>query len=287
MLILHPDMLRNQMPPKVVMLDFRYSLTGSCKKNLLTRNGRAAGCQDKHVCIYIEYIYLDPLQMLRPCSVWWCSPQPSVLLRHQTTRRLARTSWDINGYHKSPAFWHLLSVQSFWDTQRLACTRLTMHPVKSLSQISPSFRSGRPSISKIRPLKMFFLPFFSTVRSPWSKCSRVSAVSTQELHRSFPKKSHKQSESQIITVQIMSNHKQKHLKSVHLKSLLDGIVRDRMHQVTQSHTRLHLAWFQPKSPRQYAKLGKMYLFTPHLQVGFEMYILYIYIIILIVYDSIW
>jgi hypothetical protein len=28
------------------------------------------------------------------------------------------------------------------------------------------FRSGRPSISRMRPEKMFFLPFFSTVSRP-------------------------------------------------------------------------------------------------------------------------
>ena len=34
------------------------------------------------------------------------------------------------------------------------------------SNACSALRFGRPSISKIRPLKMFFLPFFSTVKSP-------------------------------------------------------------------------------------------------------------------------
>ena len=34
------------------------------------------------------------------------------------------------------------------------------------SNACSTFRSGRPSISRMRPLKTFFLPFFSTVSEP-------------------------------------------------------------------------------------------------------------------------
>ena len=35
------------------------------------------------------------------------------------------------------------------------------------SNACSTFRSGSPSISRMRPEKMFFLPFFSTVSRPW------------------------------------------------------------------------------------------------------------------------
>ena len=35
------------------------------------------------------------------------------------------------------------------------------------SKACSTLRSGKPSISRMRPVKTFFLPFFSTVSRPW------------------------------------------------------------------------------------------------------------------------
>jgi len=52
------------------------------------------------------------------------------------------------------------------------------HWLEHFSMFFPSDRSGRPSISKIRPLKIFFLPFFSTVRRPWQLSDRQLSSGT-------------------------------------------------------------------------------------------------------------
>ncbi len=60
------------------------------------------------------------------------------------------------------------------------------------SKACSTFRSGRPSISRMRPEKMFFLPFFSTVSRPcliaysgiaWTRSRRVMPGCSLPLKR--------------------------------------------------------------------------------------------------------